>query len=84
VNNNDLSAAARKPASSPALVRLLNDYHTATEQYGVIVGYLKVAVKVLPKDECQLLLEFAEIAKNRCERIHRDIGDCLGAHRRTA
>jgi hypothetical protein len=84
VKNNDLSAVHPKPASSPALVRLFNDYHDATEQYGVIVGYLKVAIKVLSKDECQLLLEFAEIAKNRCERIHRDIGDRLGTHRKSA
>jgi hypothetical protein len=62
----------------------LNDYHAATEQYGIIVGYLKVAVEALPKDECQLLLEFAEIAKNRCERIHREIGDRLGAQRKSA
>lgn len=84
MKNNHVSDVDRKPASSPTLVRLLNDYHAATEQYGVIVGYLKVAVKVLPKDECQLLLEFAEIAKNRCDRIHRDIGDCLGTNRKTA
>ena len=84
MKNNELSAVDRKPASSPALVQLLNDYHSATEQYGVIVGYLKVAIKVLPKDECQLLLEFAELAKNRCERIHRDIGDRIGTHRKTA
>jgi hypothetical protein len=83
VKNNGVSADP-KPASSPALVRLLSDYHAATEQYGVIVGYLKTAIEVLPQAECQLLLEFAEIAKNHCERIHRDIGDRLGAHRKSA
>jgi hypothetical protein len=61
VKNNDVSADP-KPASTPALIRLLSDYHAATEQYGVIVGYLKAAIEVLPKAECQLLLEFAEIA----------------------
>jgi hypothetical protein len=50
VKNTDLSAVSRKPASSPALVRLLDDYHDATQQYGVIVGYLKAAIEVLPKD----------------------------------
>lgn len=81
---NSEAAVEPKPASSPALVRLLNDYHAATEQYGVIVGYLKAAIEVLPEAECQLLLEFAEIARNHCEQLHRDIGNRLGAHRRSA
>jgi len=84
VKNTDLSAVDAKPASSRALVRLLNDYQAATEQYGVIVGYLKSAIEVLPKAECQLLLEFAEIAKNHCEQLHRAIGDRLGADRKSA
>jgi hypothetical protein len=84
VKNTDVRALDPKPASSPALVRLFNDYQAATEQYGVIVRYLKAAIEVLPKAECELLLEFAEIAKNHCEQIHRDIGDRLGAHRKTA
>jgi hypothetical protein len=82
-NNNDVSADPKR-ANSPALVRLLSDYQDATEQYRVIVGYLKAAIEVLPKAECQLLLEFAEIAKNHCEQIHRDIGARLGAHRKSA
>jgi hypothetical protein len=84
VKKTDLSSLDAEPASSPALVRLLNDYQAATEQYGVIVGYLKSAIEVLPKAECQLLLEFAEIAKNHCERLHRTIGDRLGTHRKSA
>ncbi len=84
MKNTGLSAEYPKPARSRALVRLLKDYHAATEQYGVIVGYLKAAVEVLPKAECQLLLEFAEIAKNHCEQLHRAIGERLGAHRKSA
>jgi hypothetical protein len=84
VKNNHLSDVDQTPASSPALVRLLNDYHAATEQYSAIVQYLKAAVEVLAKDDCQHLLEFVEIAKNHCERLHRDIGDRLGAHRKSA
>jgi hypothetical protein len=84
VKNTGLSPEDPKPARSRALVRLLKDYHAATEQYGVIVGYLKAAIEVLPKAECQLLLEFAEIAKNHCEQLHRAIGDRLGAHRKSA
>jgi hypothetical protein len=79
-----LSADHPKPAKSRALVRLFKDYHAATEQYGVIVGYLKAAIEVLPKAECQLLLEFAETAKNHCEQLHRAIRDRLGAHRKSA
>jgi hypothetical protein len=54
------SPASRKPATSPQLARLLNEYDSATVQYGVIVRYLKAAIEILPKAECQLLLEFAE------------------------
>ena len=84
VENEASSAVDSKPASSPALVRLLNDYQAATEQYRVIVGYLMAAIEVLPKAECQLLLEFAEAAKKHCERLHRTIGDRLGTHRKSA
>lgn len=73
--------AGRVPASSPKLARLLKDYQMATEQYGVIVRYLKAAIEVLPKAECQLLLEFAEIEKNHCERLHRQIEEHLGSRR---
>jgi hypothetical protein len=69
---------------SPTLVELVRDYQTATEQYGVIVRYLRGAMEVLPKADCQLLLEFAEIEKNRCERLHREIQDRLAADRRGA
>ena len=84
VKSTELPAVHPKPASSPALARLLKDYQAATEQYGVIVRYLKAAIEGLPKAECELLLEFAEIAKNHCEQLHHDIGDRLGAHRKSA
>jgi hypothetical protein len=84
VSKTGPSADYPKPAKSRALVRLLNDYHAATQQYGVIVGYLKAAIEVLPKAECQLLLEFAEITKNHCEQLHRTIGERLGTNRKSA
>ena len=84
MKNNHLSDVDQTPASSPALVRLLNDYHAATEQYSAIVRYLKAAVEVLPKDDCQHLLEFVETAKNHCDRLHYAIENCLGAHRKMA
>ena len=70
--------------TSPTLAELVRDYDKATEQYSVIVRYLKGALEVLPKAECQLLLEFAEIEKNHCERLHREIHDRLAAERRGA
>ena len=74
----------KKPAKSIKLARLLKDYETTTEQYAVIVRYLKAAIEVLPKAECQLLLEFAEIAKNHCERLHQTIEHRLGTDCRSA
>ena len=62
-----------KPATSAKLARMLQDYQTATEQHAIIVRYLTAAIEVLPKPECELLLEFAEIAKKHCERLHRMI-----------
>jgi hypothetical protein len=50
---------------------MLKDYQTATEQQTIIVRYLTAAIEVLPKPDCELLLEFAEKAKNHCERLHR-------------
>jgi hypothetical protein len=67
---------------SPTLAELARDYQTATEQYGVIVRYLKDAIEVLPKLECQLLLEFAEIEKNHCERLHAELQHRLVPSRR--
>ena len=71
-------------AKFPNMGELIRDYKTATEQYGVIVRYLGGAMEVLPKSECQLLLEFAEIEKNHCERLHREIHDRLQMERRGA
>ena len=72
----------RSPATtSPTLTELLKDYQTATEQYGVIVRYLRGVIEILPKPECQLLLEFAGIEKNHCERLHREIHDRLAKDR---
>ena len=67
---------------SHSLAELATDYQTATEQYGVIVRYLKAAIEVLPKPERQLLLEFAEVEKNHCERLHPELPDRLVPNRR--
>ena len=70
---------AQKAATPVELTQLLQDYEAATEQYAIIVRYLTAAIQVLPKPECQLLLEFAEIAKKHCERLHRTIEGRLAA-----
>jgi hypothetical protein len=76
------TVAKRSPAAkAPNLAELVRDYQKATEQYGVIVRYLNAAMEVLTKPECQLLLEFAEIEKNHCERLHREIYDRLEMER---
>jgi hypothetical protein len=76
------TAAKCSPAAKvPNLAELVRDYQKATEQYGVIVRYLRGAMEVLSKPECQLLLEFAEIEKNHCERLHREIHDRLEMER---
>jgi hypothetical protein len=62
-----------KPATSAKLARMLKDYQMATEQHAIIVRYLTAVIEVLPTLECELLLEFAENAKNHCERLHRMI-----------
>jgi hypothetical protein len=73
---------ACSPATkSPLLAELVRDYQKATEQYSVIVRYLRGAMEVLKKSECQLLLEFAEIEKNHCERLHREIHNRLTTDR---
>ena len=76
------TVAKRSPAAkAPNLAELVRDYQKATEQYGVIVRYLNAAMEILSKPECQLLLDFAEIEKNRCERLHREIYDRLEMER---
>jgi hypothetical protein len=71
-------------AKAPNLADLVRDYQKATEQYGVIVRHLKDTMEVLTKSECQLLLDFAEIEKNHCERLHREIQERLATERRGA
>jgi len=71
-------------AKAPTLAELVTDYQKATEQYGVIVRYLRGAMEVLTKSECQLLLDFAEIEKNHCDRLHREIQERLATERRGA
>jgi hypothetical protein len=67
---------------APTLAELVRDYQKATERYGAIARYLKDAMEVLTKPEWALVLDFAGIDKNYCERLHREIHDRLAAERR--
>jgi hypothetical protein len=67
---------------SPTLAELATDYQRSTEQYSVIVRYLKAGIEVLSEPEYQLLLEFAEIEKSHCERLHAELQDRLAPNRR--
>jgi hypothetical protein len=67
---------------SPTLAELATDYQTSTEQYSVIVRYLKAGIEVLSEPDCQLLLEFAEVEKSHCERLHAELQDRLVPNRR--
>ena len=56
--------------------RLTAAYKKAHAEYTVLLRYLRIALGVLPKAECQLLLEFAEIAKQKCQRMRRAVRPC--------
>ena len=64
---------AAKPARSS---RGTNALKRANAEHKVLVRYLQTAVGVLPKAECQLLLEFADIAKQKYERLRRTLRPC--------
>jgi len=49
----------------------LREYRRAMAEHRHLVNYLEAAVKVLPEPECDLLWEFAEISKGKCERLRR-------------
>ena len=69
-------SARRARAAGSRNARLTAANKKARAEYNALVRYLKSAVGVLPKAECQLLLEFAEIAKRKCARLHRSMRTC--------
>ena len=75
------STIGKGSAKSVPATQILKDYQTATEQYALIVRYLNAAAAVLTEPECQALLDFAEIAKDHCERLHSKLKQ-VGKHRR--
>jgi hypothetical protein len=53
-------------------------------EYRRLSNYLKAAVKVLKKPEVELLSEFAQISKKKCQRLRRALDRPSGKHRSAA
>ena len=62
-----------RAASSARRSRVASAYKIAQSEHQALLRYLRTAVGILPKAECQLLLEFADIAKRKCERLRRTL-----------
>jgi hypothetical protein len=77
------------PRTSEVAVRsnkpcALKDYKNASAEYRRLMNYLKAATSVLPKAECELLSEFAEISKRKCQRLRRALDRQPVKHRSAA
>jgi hypothetical protein len=77
VRGSTVATRSKKP-------RALKGYKNAIAEYRRLVNYLKAAIGVLPKAECELLCEFAEISKKKCERLRRALERQSGKHRSAA
>lgn len=75
---------ARSVVSHSKKVQALRDYRKAMAEYHHLVKYLEAAVKVLPEAECDLLWEFAETSKSKCDRLRRTLERHTGKHRSAA
>src|ERR1700676_3147480 len=78
---NSMVHATARPSKRPTVKparssRGASSLKRANAEHKALVRYLQTAVGVLPKAECQLLLEFAEIAKQTCERLRRTMRPC--------
>ena len=60
--------------------RLLNAYKKAVAERRRLVNYLKAASSFLSKPEQELLLEFAGIARRKCDRLRRAIRQHSARH----
>jgi hypothetical protein len=61
-------------------LQLENDYRKAVAERRRIADYLKAASGFISKDELALLLEFAQLAKKKCDRLRRAIRQHSGRH----
>lgn len=60
--------------------RLLGEYKKAAAERRMLANYLKAASKILSKPERELLLEFVQIAKRKCDRLRRAIRQHSARH----
>jgi hypothetical protein len=60
--------------------RLLNEYKKAVDERRRLVNYLKAASSILSRPEHELLLEFAQIARRKCDRLRRAIRQHSARH----
>jgi len=67
-------------ASRSRKQQLLNEHKRAAVERRVLARYLKAADGALPKAERELLLEFLELAKQKCDRLRRAIRQRSASH----
>ena len=63
---------------------MLRDHQRASVERSRLVSYLRSAVGRLPKGEGQLLLEFEELSRQKCELMRLELEQHLGKQRATA
>ena len=67
-------------ASRSKKERLIKEYKKAVAERRMLLTYLKAATGVLTTPERELLLEFAQIARRKCDRLRREIQQNYGKH----
>jgi hypothetical protein len=60
--------------------RLLNEYKKAVAERRMLVNYLNGTTGILSKAERELLLEFTQIARRKCDRLRRAIRQHSARH----
>ena len=77
VRTTKVATRLRKP-------RALREYKDAVVEYRLLSSYVKAASKVLPNAERELLAEFAQISKQKCQRLKKTLDRSSGKHRSAA
>jgi hypothetical protein len=73
VRTSKLATRLRKP-------RALREYKDAVAERRLLAEYLKAAIQVLPKAECDLLSEFVQISDRKCQRLRKALDQKSGKH----
>jgi hypothetical protein len=75
-----MARKVRAKISPSRKLQLQNDYRKAVAERRRLTDYLKAAAEILSKDEMALLLEFAQLAKRKCDRLRRAIRENTDRH----